>query len=97
MRTCRHAAVHSSGRGQHVARVRHQADWLSQQALAARLAGDELGQAHLFADWPAAGAEDERKASLLAQCAALDASYPGGLAAYVASGRLLPRRRRTLV
>ena len=58
------------------------------RAFAARLAG-EYGQAHILEAWPAAGTEDDQKRSCLAQCRQLDASYPGGIAAYVASARKL--------
>ena len=49
----------------------------------------ELGQSHLYADWPAAGEEEEGKAALLSQLDTLNSNYPGGLAAYVASARKL--------
>ena len=58
------------------------------QAFAEKL-GNEYGQAHILAAWPPAGVEDEQKAACLAQCRQLDASYPGGIAAYVASARKL--------
>lgn len=37
------------------------------------------GQAHLFADWPAPGEQDDDKRRLLAQLRHLDKSYAGGL------------------
>lgn len=46
-----------------------------------------LGQEHIFADWPASGQEDDRKLRLVEQLAQLDASYPGGIAAYVTKAR----------
>ena len=49
----------------------------------------DAGQAHLFSEWPPAGTDDDKKASLLRQCKHLDDSYPGGLMAYIASARKL--------
>jgi len=48
-----------------------------------------LGQAHLFADWPEAGVEDDGKRRLGAALARADAAYAGGLAAYVTKARAL--------
>ena len=47
---------------------------------------DELGQGHLFAQWPEGGGSDAKanEARFFEQMVALDASYPGGLKAYVA-------------
>ena len=60
------------------------------QALATRFADlKDLGQAHLFSEWPAAGTDDDRKVALLQQLKQLDESYPGGLKAYIASARKL--------
>ena len=54
-----------------------------------------LGQAHVFADWPATGVDDDKKRKMLAQLKGLNASYPGGLPAYVASAqRLLGQSQR---
>ena len=52
---------------------------------------DELGQGHLFAQWSEAGdsAAKANEARFYEQMAALDASYPGGLKAYVANARQL--------
>ena len=52
---------------------------------------DELGQGHLFAQWSEAGdsAAKANEARFFEQMAALDASYPGGLKAYVANARQL--------
>ncbi|KAF8062991.1 hypothetical protein HT031_003830 [Scenedesmus sp. PABB004] len=47
------------------------------------------GQEHLFAAWPAPGEADGDKARLLAQAAALDAAYHGGLRAYLSNARRL--------
>jgi len=46
-------------------------------------------QEHVYADWPEAGSDDEGKLQLAEQLADLDASYPGGLAAYITKGRSL--------
>eukprot|EP00966_Prymnesium_polylepis_P246257 5695861-Prymnesium_polylepis.1 len=59
----------------------------SAAALAQKLIG--LGQEHLFAEWPAAGAQEDEKAAFIAQLEMLDANYPGGLAAYIESARRL--------
>jgi len=48
-----------------------------QVKLATSLVG--VGQGHLFENWAPAGIDDEDKCILLAQLAALDANYPGGL------------------
>ena len=58
------------------------------RALAATLV-NELGQAHIFAAWAAAGVDDEKKRAFFVQCRQLDNSYPGGMAAYVLSARKL--------
>ena len=59
----------------------------AQEALAQKLL--DLGQAHLFADWPAAGAQEDEKNAFFSQLEMLDANYPGGLAAYIESARRL--------
>jgi len=59
------------------------------RALITRLSSDELGQAHIFAAWPKAGEDSDQKRACLQQLRGLDASYPGGLAAYVTSARRL--------
>jgi len=46
-------------------------------------------QAHVYANWPEAGVEDEGKKLLAEQLADLDSSYPGGLAAYTSKARAL--------
>eukprot|EP00629_Pelagomonadales_sp_RCC1024_P017222 CAMPEP_0119265938 /NCGR_PEP_ID=MMETSP1329-20130426/4593_1 /TAXON_ID=114041 /ORGANISM="Genus nov. species nov., Strain RCC1024" /LENGTH=611 /DNA_ID=CAMNT_0007265795 /DNA_START=9 /DNA_END=1840 /DNA_ORIENTATION=+ len=46
------------------------------------------GQAHLFKDWKASDTAAQR-AAFYAQIGTLDASYPGGLAAYLKSARTL--------
>ncbi|KAL6747103.1 nucleotide-diphospho-sugar transferase [Haematococcus lacustris] len=48
-----------------------------------------LGQGHLFAAWPAPGSADSEKVALVAQLQALQASYPGGLPAYITNARKL--------
>ncbi len=61
--------------------------------VAAWLASDEMGQAHLLEGWATASAEDKRR--LLAQVVAMDERYPedaaglSGLTAYVAHARVL--------
>jgi UDP-sugar pyrophosphorylase len=49
----------------------------------------DLGQAHLFDQWPPAGQEDTEKQQMLDQLTKLEANYPGGLAAYIRSARNL--------
>lgn len=46
-------------------------------------------QSHVYADWPAAGTDDEGKIRLTEKLADLDASYPGGLTAYLGKARVL--------
>eukprot|EP00566_Odontella_aurita_P007124 CAMPEP_0113539968 /NCGR_PEP_ID=MMETSP0015_2-20120614/8219_1 /TAXON_ID=2838 /ORGANISM="Odontella" /LENGTH=741 /DNA_ID=CAMNT_0000439719 /DNA_START=323 /DNA_END=2548 /DNA_ORIENTATION=- /assembly_acc=CAM_ASM_000160 len=46
-------------------------------------------QRHVYGDWPEPGTEDEGKVRLGEQLADLDASYPGGLAAYISKARVL--------
>jgi UDP-sugar pyrophosphorylase len=46
-------------------------------------------QRHVYADWPPAGIEDDRKRSLADQLADLDASYPGGLSNYITKAKAL--------
>ena len=61
--------------------------------VAAWLASDEMGQAHLLDGWATASAEDKRR--LLAQIVTMDDNYPAdaaglcGLTAYVAHARVL--------
>jgi len=52
---------------------------------------EELGQGHLFAQWSKDGGSDAEanEARFFEQIEALDASYPGGLKAYVANARQL--------
>ena len=52
---------------------------------------EELGQGHLFAQWSKDGGSDAKanEARFFEQIEALDASYPGGLKAYVANARQL--------
>ena len=49
----------------------------------------ELGQSHLFDNWPAAGEADDEKKQMLAQLTKLNDNYPGGLSAYLRSARTL--------
>lgn len=58
-----------------------------QLALTALL--EELGQGHIFDGWPPPGEASANKQRFFAQVAQLDASYPGGLRAYVTNGRKL--------
>jgi len=46
-------------------------------------------QVHVYGDWPEAGAEDDGKIRLTEKLADLDASYPGGLSAYLGKARVL--------
>ena len=46
-------------------------------------------QAHVYGGWPVAGTEDDKKQQLAEQLADLDASYPGGLPAYLSKAKLL--------
>jgi len=48
-----------------------------------------LEQGHLFAGWSAPGQDTDAKRAMLAQLKRVDASYPGGLAAYVTRARAL--------
>lgn len=64
----------------------------AERALVAALL--EEGQAHVFAAWPPPGERDADKRRLLRQLAALDASYHGGLVAYVRNARALLRDSR---
>ncbi|KAK3043699.1 hypothetical protein RJ639_000115 [Escallonia herrerae] len=49
----------------------------------------EMGQGHLFDNWPEPGVEDDDKRAFLDQVARLNASYPGGLVSYIKSAREL--------
>ncbi|KAH9307627.1 hypothetical protein KI387_035538, partial [Taxus chinensis] len=49
----------------------------------------EEQQEHLFAHWPELGSDDEKKKSFFDQVEKLDASYPGGLRAYIHNARQL--------
>lgn len=60
------------------------------QTLESLMQADPEGhQAHVYSDWPAPGVDDENKKRLADQLADLDASYPGGLAAYLSKAKLL--------
>jgi len=48
-----------------------------------------IEQGHLFEGWSPPGGDLEAKRAMLAQLARVDASYPGGLAAYVTRARTL--------
>lgn len=52
------------------------------------------GQQHLIDAWPAKGDRDSDKKRMLAQCAALDLTVPGGLKGYVDRARLLLEESR---
>lgn len=52
---------------------------------------DVLAQTHVYSNWPERGIEDEGKRKLTEQLADLDASYPGGLQAYLSKARVLLR------
>ncbi|KAK9072628.1 hypothetical protein SSX86_009063 [Deinandra increscens subsp. villosa] len=47
----------------------------------------EIGQGHLFEDWPDPGVEDDEKISFIDQVALLNLSYPGGLTSYIKTAR----------
>ncbi|KAL9245129.1 hypothetical protein vseg_018815 [Gypsophila vaccaria] len=49
----------------------------------------EMGQCHLFSDWPEPGVDDDHKSAFFDQVARLDASYPGGLAQYIKNAKEL--------
>ncbi|KAK9748891.1 hypothetical protein RND81_02G088400 [Saponaria officinalis] len=49
----------------------------------------DMGQSHLFAEWPEAGVDDDQKLAFFDQVARLDASYPGGLAQYIKNAKEL--------
>ncbi|KAL8198015.1 hypothetical protein R6Q57_029934 [Mikania cordata] len=49
----------------------------------------EMGQEHLFEDWPDPGVDDDEKKCLIDQVALLDSSYPGGLTSYIKTAREL--------
>lgn len=49
----------------------------------------DAGQAHLFEGWSAAGEDADEKAKFFDQIALLESSYPGGIKAYVESGKAL--------
>lgn len=49
----------------------------------------EMGQGHLFENWPDPGVEDDGKLSFLDQVDRLNANYPGGLASYIKTAREL--------
>eukprot|EP00756_Hemistasia_phaeocysticola_P018430 Hpha_TRINITY_DN15593_c5_g7::TRINITY_DN15593_c5_g7_i1::g.104862::m.104862/K12447/USP; UDP-sugar pyrophosphorylase len=46
---------------------------------------EDIGQGHVFSEWPAAGIDDDEKRSFLMQCQQLDDGYPGGLEGYYKS------------
>mmetsp|Transcript_16288 Transcript_16288/g.23203 ORF Transcript_16288/g.23203 Transcript_16288/m.23203 type:complete len:764 (-) Transcript_16288:134-2425(-) len=46
-------------------------------------------QTHVYANWPSIGTDDENKRRLGEQLADLDASYPGGMKAYLHKARIL--------
>mmetsp|Transcript_7725 Transcript_7725/g.7297 ORF Transcript_7725/g.7297 Transcript_7725/m.7297 type:complete len:726 (-) Transcript_7725:264-2441(-) len=48
-----------------------------------------LAQKHVYGDWPEMGIEDEGKIRICNQLSSLDASYPGGLAAYLGKAKVL--------
>lgn len=49
----------------------------------------EMGQSHLFEQWPAPGIDDDEKRALFEQVARLHSSYPGGLNSYIRTAREL--------
>uniref|UniRef100_A0A7N0V1U0 UTP-monosaccharide-1-phosphate uridylyltransferase n=1 Tax=Kalanchoe fedtschenkoi TaxID=63787 RepID=A0A7N0V1U0_KALFE len=49
----------------------------------------EMGQSHLFRDWPDPGVDDQEKLAFFDQITLLNESYPGGLASYIKTAREL--------
>lgn len=49
----------------------------------------EEGQGHVIAFWAEVGKNDNRKRALGRQLSTIDATYPGGLRAYVRNGQAL--------
>lgn len=49
----------------------------------------EEGQGHVIAFWAEKGKDDDRKRALGRQLSSIDATYPGGLQAYVRNGQKL--------
>eukprot|EP00545_Synedropsis_sp_CCMP1620_P009265 CAMPEP_0119009560 /NCGR_PEP_ID=MMETSP1176-20130426/4452_1 /TAXON_ID=265551 /ORGANISM="Synedropsis recta cf, Strain CCMP1620" /LENGTH=686 /DNA_ID=CAMNT_0006962097 /DNA_START=118 /DNA_END=2178 /DNA_ORIENTATION=+ len=61
-----------------------------QESLKTLIENDKDGsQSHVYADWPERGTDDEGKRQLGEQLADLDASYPGGLTAYLDKAKVL--------
>lgn len=62
-----------------------------QAALSNLIKSDEdvSAQTHVYGNWPEKGTDDEGKAKIAEQLADLDASYPGGLKAYLSKARNL--------
>lgn len=59
-------------------------------ALLSLIEGDkDRTQTHVYAEWPPAGEEDEKKKQLCDQIADLDSSYPGGLTSYLSKAKIL--------
>ena len=59
----------------------------AQQALINQLT--EAGQQHLFADWDAPGVNDDAKRAFIESIEHANASYPGGLSAYINNAQAL--------
>ncbi|CAK9160368.1 unnamed protein product [Ilex paraguariensis] len=49
----------------------------------------EMGQSHLFEEWPEPGVDDDEKRAFFDQLARLNVSYPGGLVSYIRTAREL--------
>ena len=49
----------------------------------------EADQAHLFAEWPDRGTDDEQKHAFFTQIGTLDSNYPGGIKGYCESAKAL--------
>ena len=60
---------------------------LQEQALILTLI--QAGQEHLFNTWPSPGTGDSDKKRLVEQLKALDASYHGGITAYISNAKKL--------
>ena len=72
--------------GRHVSEPMGASQSASAKALKEKL--EEIGQGHLFEQWPD-GSSDADKERFFKQVQQLEASYPGGLSAYVSNARKL--------
>mmetsp|Transcript_38416 Transcript_38416/g.43856 ORF Transcript_38416/g.43856 Transcript_38416/m.43856 type:complete len:680 (-) Transcript_38416:69-2108(-) len=58
-------------------------------ALKKMIERDDGSQRHIYSNWPEPGIDDEGKRKLADQIADLDASYPGGITAYIEKAKVL--------